>query len=30
MSLDLQSDIGTITLKEYEKLPEDKHIEVFI
>ena len=29
MSLALQSDIATITLEEYEKLPEDKHIEVF-
>lgn len=29
MSLALRSDIETITLEEYEKLPEDKHIEVF-
>ena len=29
MSLALQSDMATITLEEYEKIPEDKHIEVF-
>ena len=29
MSLALRSDIETITLEGYEKLPEDTHIEVF-